>query len=89
MNQEKTIGTCIEPTIDRQTTLNEDLVALRQSAGLVDLSDWTKLSVTGTDRVSFLHGMLSKRCKRFRGKSRKLHAFLECKRKNPSGFMAV
>jgi folate-binding protein YgfZ len=39
--------------------LHEEYQALRRQAGLLDFSSWTKLSVTGADRKSFLHGMLT------------------------------
>ena len=31
--------------------------AVRESAGIIDLSHWTKISITGADRKGFLHGM--------------------------------
>jgi folate-binding protein YgfZ len=36
-----------------------EYAAVRQSAGLIDRSDWGVLEVTGRDRGSFLHAMLS------------------------------
>jgi folate-binding protein YgfZ len=36
-----------------------EYAAVRQSAGLIDRSDWGVLEVTGRDRASFLHAMLS------------------------------
>jgi folate-binding protein YgfZ len=36
-----------------------EYLAVRQTAGLIDRSDWGLLEVTGRDRASFLHAMLS------------------------------
>lgn len=36
-----------------------EYLALRDSVGIIDIGDWTLLTVRGSDRVSFLHGVLT------------------------------
>jgi len=38
--------------------------AVREGAGLFDLCDWTRISITGPDRITFLHGLVSNEVKR-------------------------
>src|SRR3972149_10620909 len=41
------------------TNLDVEVGSVRASAGIIDLSDRVKVRVTGTDRVSFLNGLVT------------------------------
>lgn len=41
------------------STVSEEYSAMKECAGLSDLSHWAKLRFSGSDRKSFLHGLLS------------------------------
>jgi folate-binding protein YgfZ len=55
----------VSTTLDRDTAA-ADYAAVRRGVGLIDRADWGVLEVTGKDRASFLHAMLSNDVKSLR-----------------------
>src|SRR5215510_14952127 len=51
---------------ERFTDLTEEYRAVREQAGLIDISFRTQVRMTGEDRVSFLQGMVSNDVKSLR-----------------------
>ena len=43
---------------------HQEYLALRQETGLLDLSHWGKITVTGPDRKNYLHGLVTNEVKK-------------------------
>ncbi len=49
--------------IQPMAEIEKEYYRSRESAGIIDLSEWTKLSIQGPDRKTFLHGLVSNEVK--------------------------